>query len=378
MKKILIISFSDLKNDPRVYRQIDFLRSHYQVTTIGLNPAQLPGVEFIPIARQNHSAIAKASRILAYKLGYFERLYWDLYKFEQPLARLAGRFFDLVIANDIIALPLAMRITRGAAKFLLDAHEYAPRQFEHRWSWNFFFREFNQYLCRTYLPRCDRMTTVSAGIAAEYQKIFGIQAQVITNSCEYFDLQPSVVSDPLQIRLIHHGNANPARKLETMIRLMDRVGENLTLDLMLVPVLPGYYRKLKKKAAHNPRIGFPPPLAMSDIVPYINRYDIGLCFFEPTTFNLRHVLPNKFFEFIQARLAVISGPSPEMAELIRRYDCGIVTEDFSLTALQGALAGVSRERIIYFKNQSQQAAREISAAKNRRKILDLVQELIGS
>lgn len=376
MKTILIISFSDLKNDPRVHRQIRFLKDRYRVTTIGLEDPQQSGVEFIPIKRQSHGAVAKISRALAYKLGRFERLYWSLYRFEQPLARLAERRFDLVIANDLGALPLAVRIA-GNAKSMLDAHEYTPRQFEDRWGWNFFFREFNEYLCRTYLPRCHRMTTVSTGIAKEYQKNFAVQAEVITNSSEYFDLRPAAAVDPSRLRLIHHGSASPSRSLEIMIRLMKRNATNMTLDLMLMPTHPGYLRRLKRKAGRDPRISFPPPLPLAGIVPFLNRYDVGVCIFKPTTFNLLHVLPNKFFEFIQARLAVLSGPSPEMAELIRRYDCGIIADDFSLPALGRALAGLTRERIEYYKNQSHQASEKLSAEKNRLRLLALVRELIG-
>ena len=116
---------------------------------------------------------------------------------------------------------------------------------------------------------------------------------------------------------------------------------------------------------------------MAHIVPFLNRYDVGLCIYKPTSFNLLHSLPNKFFEFIQARLAVFSGPSPEMARLIRHHDLGVVAEDFSLAALQRALNGLNRKGIDHFKSQSHQAARELSSAANRKKLLALARELIG-
>ena len=125
------------------------------------------------------------------------------------------------------------------------------------------------------------------------------------------------------------------------------------------------------------RIAFPAPQPMAGIVPFINRYDIGLCFFKPVTFNLRHVLPNKFFEYVQARLAILSGPSPEMAAIIRRYDCGVVTDDFSQAALAGALAGMDRQKVEHYKRQSHLAARELSSAANRQRLLAIARELTG-
>lgn len=375
MKKILVISFSDLKNDARVNRQIRFLMADFEMTALGLDDPQLPGVHFVPIEKQAHSGPVRLLRAAAYKLGYFERLYWSLYRYERPLAALAGRRFDLVIANDLVALPLALRIARGA-KVMLDAHEYAPSQFEDDRLWNFLFREFAIYLARTYLPRCDRVITVSAGIAAAYQDNFGVAAEVFSNRCEFFDLSPSP-PDPERIRLIHHGNASPSRGLESMIQMMAQAGPDRSLDLMLMNTFPRYKLKLTRMAAGDPRIAFPAPQPMAGIVPFINRYDIGLCFFKPVTFNLRHVLPNKFFESIQARLAILSGPSPEMAAIIRRYDCGVVTDDFSQAALAGALAGMDRQKVEHCKRQSHLAARELSSAANRQRLLAIARELTG-
>jgi hypothetical protein len=51
------------------------------------------------------------------------------------------------------------------------------------------------------------------------------------------------------------------------------------------------------------------------------------------TFNLKYILPNKFFEFIQARLAVAIGPSVEMKRLVKEWDCGIVAANFEAKSM---------------------------------------------
>ncbi|MCX6163713.1 MAG: hypothetical protein NTU73_02440 [Ignavibacteriae bacterium] len=48
-KKILIISASDLKNDPRVYRQIEFLKNNYNVSTLGLKDSKIENVRFFKL-----------------------------------------------------------------------------------------------------------------------------------------------------------------------------------------------------------------------------------------------------------------------------------------------------------------------------------------
>ena len=68
-------------------------------------------------------------------------------------------------------------------------------------------------------------------------------------------------------------------------------------------------------------------------------------------------LPNKFFEFIQARLAIAIVPSPEMARLTREFDCGVVAEDFSSLSLARALTGLTAQGIDWMKRGADRAAR---------------------
>lgn len=56
----------------------------------------------------------------------FEKVYWNIYKFENLLNELSNKKFDLIIANDVESLPLTLEIANGA-RVLLDAHEYTPR-----------------------------------------------------------------------------------------------------------------------------------------------------------------------------------------------------------------------------------------------------------
>jgi hypothetical protein len=80
---------------------------------------------------------------------------------------------------------------------------------------------------------------------------------------------------------------------------------------------------------------------------------------EPTTFNLLNCLPNKFFEFVQARLAIAIGPSPDMAELVHHYGLGVVASEFSITGMVDTLKSFTAEQINKAKRASDVAAREL-------------------
>lgn len=374
MKKILIISFTDQRCDPRVNRQIKFLAGKYVIYTVGLRSTEKENVIFYPLERKKNSFFRNVKKAMLCKIKEFERVYWDTYKFDTLLTRLRGQKFDLIIPNDIESLPLTLEIANGA-KILLDAHEYTPREFDDRFIWRFFLKNYKEYLCRKYIKNCDKVITVSEGIANEYSNNYGVNPIIITNACEYLDIKPQP-ADEQNIKLIHHGYTIPSRKLEIMIEMMNHLDKRFSLDLMLVNSNSGYYKFLKAFANNKSNIRFLEPVPMEEIVMFINRYDIGIFILPPTTLNYRYALPNKFFEFIQARLAVVIGPSSEMAKIVNRYELGIVSDDFKPETMAKELNKLTKDKIEYYKCQSDKFAQELSSEGNRQKFENLVENLL--
>ena len=355
--RILILSFSSLLTDPRVIRQLRILSQSYEVTAAGFTGCEIPGVEFVPIDVRPRTPRGRAIAAMLLKARRYEAYYWSLSYVKSAWQRLHGRCFDAILANDINTLPLALKLA-GNRRVLFDAHEYSPREFEESWVWRFFLRPYYEYLCRTYLPRVSGMLTVSRGIADEYRRVYGVEADVVANASPYWDLEPLPVRDH-KIRLVHHGAASPMRKLEAVIQLMDLLDERFSLDLLLVPVSRSYVERLRRLAQHNSRIMFREPVPMNEIPRRTNCYDIGISYLPPTNFNNYHALPNKFFEFIQARLAVAAGPSPEMAAIVNKYECGVIADSFSVKSLANKLNGLSNEHISYYKRRTDAAARDL-------------------
>jgi glycosyltransferase involved in cell wall biosynthesis len=248
------------------------------------------------------------------------------------------------------------------AKVILDLHEYSPRQHDNL-IMDLLFKKFRVYFFKRYLKQCDLILTVSDGIAQEYQKNFGVLPIIITNASPYKEIQPRLV-DPDNIKMIHHGDTSPARKLEKMIEIMKYTEPRFSLYFMLIKTDLNYYNKLKKMAGNIHNVHFIDPVPMNRIVDTINQFDIGLFLLEPFSFNAVMALPNKFFEFVQARLALAIGPSPEMIKLVKKFDLGIISDDFSPKSMAKLLNNLSAEKIQYYKDQSHRSAYELSSKKN--------------
>jgi len=367
--RLLIISFSDLASDPRVDRQIDFLQTKYRIIAAGIGPPRHKVEGFIDISTPRRSVAGRALGLARLMTRRYEDVYWKHPTNVAVLERLRGVRADAIVANDLSSLPVALRL--GPPVFF-DAHEYAPREFENVLWWRLVIKPFALWQCRHYIPRVAAMTTVGNAIAAEYERETGVRATVVTNAPRRTDLEPTPVHQP--IRVLHHGGAMPGRGLEEMIRVAELLDERFTTTFVLADTVPGdaratgarrrYLDRLIRRAGRHPRIRFLSPQPMHTLVRMANDYDIGLFLLCPVNFNWRFALPNKFFEFIQARLAVAIGPSPEMARIVRERRLGVVAADFAPESLAAALNELDGSAIAQFKRASHAAADELCAEVN--------------
>jgi glycosyltransferase involved in cell wall biosynthesis len=369
MPRLLVISFSDLASDPRVDRQIDFLRARYDIVTAGTGPSRHEVDRHIDISTPTRSLPGRVLGLARLLARRYEDVFWKHPSNLEVLRRLVHVEPDVIVANDLASLPIALRL---GPPVVFDAHEYAPREFEEVLWWRVVMKPFVAWQSRRYIPRVAAMTTVGEAIADEYAREAGVRATVVTNAPRYANLAPSPVHHP--IRVLHHGGAMSGRGLEEMIHLAKLLDDRFETTFVLVDTVPGnahetrkrrrYHDALKRHAKGHHRIRFLPPQPMETLAQMANAYDIGLYLLRPANFNARFALPNKFFEFIQGRLAVAIGPSPEMARIVRENGLGIVAEDFAPETLAAALNDLDLATITAFKHAAESAAAELCAERN--------------
>jgi hypothetical protein len=369
---VLVVSFTDFASDPRVDRQIRILRTRHEILAAGLGPPRYDVNEFITLSTPPRTKLGRVLGLIQLLARRYEAVYWNHPTNVAALDRLRHVRADVVVANDIETLPIALRL---GSPVVFDAHEYAPAQFaDLRW-WRALISPYVRWQCRRYIPQVSAMTTASYGFADEYERETGVRATVVSNAPPRADLQPTPVHDP--VRILHHGVANRGRGLAEMIRLAELLDERFTVDLVLARGVPGYRDELIRRARGNPRVRFPEPQPMHTLAKMANDYDIGVSLLPPVNFSHFHALPNKFFEYVQGRLAVAIGPSPEMARLMHQYGCGIVADDFAPETLAAALNALDASTIATFKSASHAAANELCAENNEELVLSAVEDALA-
>ena len=370
-----VVCFSPLHRDARVQRQIRALASICRVTAMAFTDPGIAGIRFVDLGSGQLTMPQKAVKACRLKARRFEAVYRSHEPVRRAAAALKDHDFALIVANDIDTLPLALT-HRRQAKVLFDAHEYAPREHEDWFLWRFFIQRYKEYLCKTRIPQVDAMLTVGPAIAEEYTREFGVRPSVVLNAPHY-EATPCAPHDGGLIRMVHLGGAIHARRLEIMIDAMAQLDDRFQLDFILLPVDAAYLSRLKRRASGDARISFFPAVAPDEIVSTISQYDVGLYSLPPYSFNARHALPNKLFEFIQARLCVAVGPSPEMKRIVEHYECGVVAKDFTPDALAETLRALDRQTVEAYRRAADVAAAELCYERSAEVLLDTVRGLLG-
>jgi glycosyltransferase involved in cell wall biosynthesis len=418
IKKICILSFSPIRQDARVLRQIRYLSEHYDVAVVGHDKPreswfESPNITWHLIGPSNARAdshnearkkrnprqivieklegtllmaflrpVARKSLLLGYYIklllgrvwsSIFESWYWNQPQHVHALEVISRIPCDAIHANDWQALPVAAEAARfHNAKLIFDAHEYAPLEFENRPYWNLIFKPIVSYFIRKYVPQVVASITVATSISERYEQEFSFHPFVILNDSSRVSARRREL-DFRHIHLIHHGIAARDRNLEIMIEALSFCDHRYTLNFMLIRNDPDYidYLNTLARTSVPGRVIFHEPVLPGEIVQRVAEYDIGICVIAPTSYNYRVSLPNKFFDYIIAGLPVCIGPSPSMAEIVYKYGCGIVSPSFSPRDVADTLNNISLDQLKRMQRGSKEAANEINEEKEMSKLLQL-------
>lgn len=379
MAKILILCAANPALNPRPNRMIKLLQNKHKVYAMGIHTTPIEGIETF-----SYPAYKKRGLLEEFKLYvdvFFSRWQNLIYTHNrlEIVEVLKSHSFDIIICHDLVLLPIVLR-HKGNAKILFDAREFYPAQNSTNLRWQILFARFNHYLCKTYLHHCDVIITVSEGLKNRYKKDYGIDCKLFLSLPYYHNIIPKT-TNPDDIKLIYHGAANPNRKIQNTIKIIDYLEPRFSIDLMLVNTDENYMQYLKKivhkKQLEGKKIRIIPPVSFGDIIPFSSSYDIGLYNITPLTFNLKHALPNKFFEYIQSALALAITPNEQLTPFVRKYNNGIISRDFKPSSIAQAINALDIETIQKYKKNSQKAAKILNINSNQTLLDEIIAKMLG-
>lgn len=379
MKKVNILIFSKrlLHNSPRIIREIDALKNSYNVYIIGESKPDDDSVKYenIYIQRTFFDIILNKISFSLQKLLCHKLVTPRFSKIERFIVE---HKISLLIIHEPIFLPIAIKFKKKYnIKIVFNAHEYHPLEFEDQPKWLDTVGFVYDSLYRKYLSKLDLFVNVCQGISEKCIKEYNVSSIVIPNAAFYSNI-PIHDDSEEKIKMIYHGAILESRKIEEMIEVVKILGLRYELDIMgtSTDFNREYYKKLQKIIENIPNIRFKEPVTFQNIIPTINNYDIGIYILKPNGFNNEYALPNKLFEYMQAKLAIAISPSIEMRRLVEKYDLGVVADDFSPKSLALKIKNLTKQDILKFKKNSELASKIENAEKYKEFYLAQIKKLL--
>jgi hypothetical protein len=402
-----IISYTGVSNEPRVIRQSRaLLDAGWRVVVCGFDGHSPRPPEWTYIRLPSSDAFrAKVLRVLrvvrkiAYALSFVAEpkalrrraplvFHWCIPNWlhlRRSLLATARAHPDLapelVIANDYYTCDTGYAVARlFGAKFVVDCHEYAVEQDPRDPNGARWHQRYIAAVQDYYLVGADLVTTVSEGIARLLDADHKLRRPVLViRSIPFAQPQPFRPTGQ-RIKVLYHGGLWAVRQLHTAIESMPLWRPEFDL------VLRGdgdadYLAQLRLRAqglgvAH--RVFIEPAVPFDRIIPEANQADIGYFSYANFSRQSEFVLPNKFFEYVMAGLAVCVVDLSEMGRLTRRYQLGKLIPHHSPAVIAETINSFTRDEIDRCKKASLAAAQELNWDHERQRLLAACDELFGA
>jgi glycosyltransferase involved in cell wall biosynthesis len=365
--------------------QFTALKDHFDITTAGFTPINDPKAKFIRLTHKTKKAWfnfhLNFPALLRIPFSLLNKIQFSLagqhigFSVEDHNL-LSEQKYDLIICHHPNTLEMGFKLrSKYNCKLIFNAHEIYPYEFENDEAWMQANFERIDNLLKMYLNKCDAVFTVNKEISEFYSERYGCKALAIHNSKPFKDLASTPVQTP--IRIIHHGGAMPERKLEQMADAVLACGNKYSLTFMLMNTNTAYLEKLKA-AYENKGVEFLEPVPYDKIIEAINKYDLGLYILPNDTINHDLALPNKVFEFVQAKLALVVSPNKAMTNMVLNYGIGKVSAGFDAKSMADLLKDLNREEILGFKQRAKEVSQQLSSQADEKLIFNTVKSLLSS
>jgi glycosyltransferase involved in cell wall biosynthesis len=358
MNKVGILSLSNALSDSRPKRAIGLLqekRLNYFIFKLNLK-----------VNRSTLSRIIKASKLGICLVLFYLNLNRDkqarnfishLYNIEdfdrkQIYQAKLLMVFDLDLLVFLTNLPRETRV-------ILDLRELYPEQYVGSFVFKAGLRKIRIYILKSLVSNiCTELTSVSQGMQNYYLERFNLHSTVLRSVPDFQILKSSHGCSP-KPQVVYMGIANPVRRLEKAIEIFCKLRDKYDFHLYLVGD-PDYIRHIKAKYHKFENIFFEKPVPQEKIQSTLSKFDIGWTFYEPTTANFEVALPNKFFDYMQAGLAVLGAPTRDMIQQTSQFNFGIFPNQATFSSAHEFVAKLTADEIIYAKSEARNASKIVN------------------
>jgi len=360
--KIVLAVTNDIVTDNRLHKVATTLcQNGYSVTLVGRKfKDSSPLFNRTYFTRRFKLWFNKTSLFYA---NYNLRLFFYLYKV--PV--------DIIVANDLDTLPACWLASKLRGKVLvLDSHEMFTEvpELVHRP----LVKKAWQLLEKLLVPKVDFGYTVSKPIQDYFKDKYNKEFELIRN-VGYFRYDLKYKSDYSDTIILYQGAVNMGRGIDLMIKAMSLI-EDAKLWVVGNGDVISDLKKLVQELELEDRVVFFGRIRIDELWEYTAKAHIGMSLEEDLGLNYRYSLPNKLFDYIQARVPVIVSDLPEMGRLVEKYQIGEILRNRTPESLANLIEGIrsNGEQMKEINQKLELAARELCWQREEEKLTALYRQ----
>ncbi len=347
---------NDLSFDQRMQRICRTLAENgYVVTLIGRTLPNMLPLDTSPPYHQKRLRCRFRKGFLFYA-EYNLRLSWYL----------LFATYDVVCSVDLDTLPAGCFATLLRRKRrVFDAHEYFTEvpEVTHRTV----VKSIWQTVARICLPWYRHAYTVGQGLADIFEKEYGLPFAVIRNV-------PVTRNAPIEQKeqpfiLLYQGALNEGRGIETALEALQYLPE-VHLWLAGEGDLSEALRRRSQELGLDDKVRFLGYIKPAELPYYTSQAWLGINLLENKGLSYYYSLANKYFDYIQAGVPMLTMNFPEYRALNAQWETGILLDELEPVTVANAVSRLLNDKDLYQKfQQNCLAARKVWNWEAEQKIL---------
>jgi glycosyltransferase involved in cell wall biosynthesis len=293
------------------------------------------------------------------KLFYLEyniRLLWFLLFYEA----------DIYTAIDVdTIIPVYGASFIKSKKRVFDAHEYfeeVPEVVNRKIT-----KAIWSIVAKKFIPLYDVCYTVGESLGKEFEKLYLKKFGVIKNVPDLIAAENNTKGK----YLLYQGALNEGRGIEPLIKAMHHL--KIPLKIAGEGDLSTYLRALVKKEQLENKIEFLGFVKPNDLPALTSNAFIGLNLLENKGKSYYYSLANKFFDYIQAEVPVITMNFPEYENILQQYEVGVLLHELTHEAIVNAVQTFQHNETFYTncRNACRMAKQEYNWQNESKKLLEI-------
>jgi glycosyltransferase involved in cell wall biosynthesis len=276
---------------------------------------------------------------------------------------------DVYVVHDSYPLIVCSLIARRhRAKVIYDSVELAfdrgrRVQLVGRW---------RPWLERPIVRRVHSIVTIGDSLAKAISDYYRVKLPTVVRNCSKYQQRPEVRRESNTV--VYVGGISPAYGVEDLVNAMALVERS---RLRIVgPSSDDDRRRLMRlieRLGLESRIDVLQPVEPKQVLEVAATGEVGMIYFRTDCLNRQLACPNKLFEYIMARVPIVSVSTPDIREIVEGCNIGLVVEDADPKALAVAIGRVIRDKETYQGNLDA-CAREYCWENEARKLVALLDE----